>query len=124
MSDRYRKRIGILFVIISMILSVVPFVLNKNSSRISFRAGNSDAVPIKPLKNDHAGEIEINTADAEELTRLPGIGDTISSLIIAERIQNGPFYYVEDLVAVRGIGPVLVSKIQKMINLAVNESGE
>ena len=63
------------------------------------------------------GIISINDADAEELTELYGIGETLSSLIIEEREKNGPFRYPEDLTAVKGIGIKKLDGLRDMINL-------
>ena len=50
------------------------------------------------------GTIDPNTATAEELMTIPGIGPKTAEAIIAEREANGPFLYPEDLMAVSGIG--------------------
>ena len=50
-----------------------------------------------------AGVVNINTATAEQLGLLPGIGETKARAIVAHR-QRRPFARIEDLVAVRGIG--------------------
>ncbi len=47
--------------------------------------------------------INLNTASAEELEKLPGIGKGISERIIAHREQYGPFRRPEHLMMVRGI---------------------
>jgi competence protein ComEA len=48
--------------------------------------------------------VHVNTASAEELEQLPGVGPVIAEAIVAHRDQHGPFSSVDDLVAVRGIG--------------------
>ena len=70
------------------------------------------------------GTVAVNSADAEELTALPGIGETLAAMIVAERDRNGPFRYAEDLLAVRGIGPKTLEKFRRMIDLTPAESGE
>lgn len=50
-------------------------------------------------------QININTADAFELQRLPGIGEKRAQDIIAYREEHGPFETVEELDHVSGIGP-------------------
>jgi competence protein ComEA len=48
--------------------------------------------------------ININTASAEELSQLKGIGPSHAAKIVAYREKNGPFKMPEDLVQVSGIG--------------------
>jgi competence protein ComEA len=50
--------------------------------------------------------ININTASAEELDTLPGVGPTIAQKIIEYRELNGPFLSIEDITNVPGIGGV------------------
>ena len=45
--------------------------------------------------------VNLNTATADELRQLPGIGPTLAAAIIEAR----PFAAVDDLLRVRGIGP-------------------
>ena len=55
----------------------------------------------------YAGEvakININTATAEELTKLKGIGPSHAAKIVEYREKNGPFKLPEDVVKVPGIG--------------------
>ena len=49
-------------------------------------------------------KVNINTASAEELDALPGIGAQRAADIIADREANGPFRIPEDLTRVPGIG--------------------
>ena len=55
----------------------------------------------------YAGEtakININTASAQELTQLKGIGPSHAAKIVEYRQKNGPFKLPEDVVKVPGIG--------------------
>lgn len=49
--------------------------------------------------------VDVNTADAEELVRLKGIGPALASRIIEHRETYGPFASLDDLTRVQGIGP-------------------
>lgn len=48
--------------------------------------------------------IDLNTADAEELTSLPGIGPVLAQRIVSYRQTVGPFEEAADIMAVSGIG--------------------
>jgi competence protein ComEA len=62
-------------------------------------------------------KININTASAEELDKLPGIGPAIAKAIIDYRTANGPFKQIEDINAVKGIGDALFEKIKDQITV-------
>ena len=52
-----------------------------------------------------AARIDINTATADQLTQLKGIGSSHAAAIVAYRQKNGPFEKPEDLMNVPRIGP-------------------
>lgn len=51
-----------------------------------------------------AGKVNINTATADQLQTLDGIGPATAQRIIEDRSANGPFQTIEDLKRVSGIG--------------------
>ena len=51
-----------------------------------------------------SGKVNINTASAEELTQLKGVGSSHAVKIIEYREKNGPFTAPEDITKVAGIG--------------------
>ena len=59
--------------------------------------------------------MNINTASADELKSLSGVGDATAAAIIQDREQNGPFAAPEDLMRVSGIGEKKFAKIQDAI---------
>ena len=48
--------------------------------------------------------LDLNTATAEELERLPGIGPELAERVLAHRAQHGAFESIEELMEVPGIG--------------------
>ena len=62
------------------------------------------AEPAGTGKPEPTAKININTATAEELETLPGIGEKRAADIVADREANGPFRIVEELTRVSGIG--------------------
>ncbi|MCD8119304.1 MAG: helix-hairpin-helix domain-containing protein [Lachnospiraceae bacterium] len=63
------------------------------------------------------GLISINTATKEELTALPGIGDTKAAAIITYRETNGPFTAIDEIMNVTGIGESTYEKLKDYICL-------
>ena len=63
------------------------------------------------------GLIDINTATAEQLDILPGIGPTKASDIITYRQKNGAFDRIEDIQNVTGIGPATFEAIRNLISV-------
>lgn len=53
----------------------------------------------------HARQVDINTAGAAELERMPGVGPTLAKRIVDYRRAHGPFQSPDDLQRVQGIGP-------------------
>lgn len=82
-------------------------------------AATPDAAPAPVAA---ANLIDINTADASTLIKLPGVGKATAKRIIEYRAANGPFKRVDDLVKVRGIGKKTLQKMRAMIRASVPTS--
>ena len=65
-----------------------------------------------------SGVININTATAEELTQLKGIGEVIAQRIVDYRNENGAFSSIEEIMNVSGIGEKKFEAIRD--NISVN----
>jgi len=64
-----------------------------------------------------AEKLNINSASADQLTALPGIGPAYAQRIVEYREKNGPFHRVEDILNVRGIGEKTFEKIRDRITI-------
>ena len=63
------------------------------------------------------GKININTAQAEELCTLPGIGAAKADAIIAYRSEHGSFKQIEDIMKVTGIKQSGYEKLRERITV-------
>lgn len=61
--------------------------------------------------------ISLNRETVTGLTALPGVGPGLARAIIRERSRHGGFSRLEDVLAVKGVGPRLFRKIAPMLQL-------
>ncbi len=61
--------------------------------------------------------LNINTATAEELQTLPGIGPSMSQRIIQHRKEHGNFTSVDALTEVKGIGEKTLEKLKPYVDV-------
>lgn len=78
----------------------------------SVRSATIDETEVKP-----SGLININTADAEQLQELPGVGPAMAEEIIAYREEHGDFKTKRDLLNVKGIGEKTYEELKSMITV-------
>ena len=64
-----------------------------------------------------AGPVNVNSATADQLDVLPGVGPTTAAAIVAHRQENGPFRTVEQLGDVRGIGPAKLDALRGLVTV-------
>ena len=71
--------------------------------------GRGKAPPTRP--------IDLNRAGTDEFHALPGIGPVLAGRIVEYRRAHGRFGSVEELLAVRGIGPHLFERIRPYVRV-------
>lgn len=69
-------------------------------------------------KKPPAQPININTATAEELQQVPGIGPVTAEKIIHMRRAYGRFKRVDDLLSIKGIGRKRLEKMRKFLTVS------
>lgn len=74
--------------------------------------------PVAPFAVAPDGRIDLNTAPAEVLDTLPGVGASRAAAIIALRNRKGGFRSVEELDEVPGIGPVTMGKLRPLVTVS------
>jgi len=62
-----------------------------------------------------AAPVSLNTATAEQLDALPGVGPATAAAIIRDREAHGPFRSVDDLGRVRGIGAAKLAQLRDLV---------
>ena len=72
-------------------------------------------INVIPLIAGDVEKININTATAQELMQLHGVGPKYAANIIVYREKYGPFKMPEDLIKVSGIGPKTFEKNREII---------
>ena len=64
-----------------------------------------------------SGPVNLNTATADDLDTLPGVGPATAASILAYRDQHGPFTSVDGLGDVRGIGPAKLDALRGLVTV-------
>lgn len=59
--------------------------------------------------------VDLNRAGPAELEALPGIGPVLARRICEQRTREGPFRSLEELRAVRGVGPRLLERLRGLV---------
>jgi competence protein ComEA len=88
-------------------------------------AETAPAVAAAPAQATHAAQgpasaddpVILNTALADELRRLPGIGAKRADAIVALRTRLGRFRAIEDLLKVKGIGRAMLKRLRPLVRL-------
>lgn len=60
-------------------------------------------------------KVNLNTATAEQLDTLPGVGPVTAQAILSWRADNGRFGSVDDLVDVKGIGDATMAELRDLV---------
>ena len=68
-------------------------------------------------KQEMSYPLNINTADAEKLSMIPGIGKSRAEAIVSYRDENGMFKTAESLAEVRGISVSFIDKHREYITV-------
>ena len=85
-------------------------------------AGNlapaQESAPVAgPAASGMERSLDLNRAGAAELDALPGIGPVLAARIVEQRRRAGAYRRLEDLLAVRGVGPRLLERLRPRVRI-------
>ena len=88
------------------------YVPRKGEAPAAVLAAGTSATGSKPAV------LDLNTATAEQLEELPGVGPATALAIVEHRTERGRFRSVDDLLEVRGIGEAKLAAIRPKVRVA------
>ena len=98
-----------------------PIVFTPAPKETAAAPSDTPAAPSTAGTGTGTGKVDLNTATAEELMTLPGIGEKRAADIIAYREANGPFRIPEDLTRVSGIGEGILAGLIDQVTVSQEE---
>ena len=79
-------------------------------------ASGSAAAPA--ASKEKSEPVDVNSASAADLEKVPGLGPSLSKRIVEFREKNGPYATVDDLLKVQGIGEKSLSHLREYLTAA------
>lgn len=117
MTGKLSKTEGLLLVLTGLFLCALLVLAARDRARLA--AGGAAPEISVPQESflPEAVPLDLNTATAEELTALPGIGPALAERIAAYRTEHGPFSAPEELMEVPGIGEAKYAALEGRITV-------
>jgi competence protein ComEA len=110
----YRNKNGAFRTVDSMtnVRGIGPKTLEKIRPMVSLGDGKTSAETTQNSSEPRvpSSSVNLNTASAQELTDLKGVGGTTATRIVEYRRLHGPFLSVDSITQVKGIGPSILKK--------------
>ena len=86
--------------------------------------GAQSKAPAPKTTATAAAPVNLNTATAEQLATIPGVGPKMAERIIDYRQKNGGFKKIEDLMNVSGVGEKSFLKMKPLITVTAAKPGQ
>jgi competence protein ComEA len=99
-----------LLILLMVVLSAAALPSAPASAAAQDKPAEAKAAPAPQMVN-------LNSAPAEQLERLPGVGPKTAARIIEYRQKNGGFKKIEELMNVRGIGEKAFLKMKNQLTV-------
>ena len=109
------------FTLLLVAIAFAGFIGGVFFGRITVKPHSPDAIEPPATEIGTASIIDsklnINTASADELTLLPGIGEVLAQRIVAYRDEVGAYISTDQLLEVNGIGTAKLNAIKQYITV-------
>ncbi|MDD5427960.1 MAG: helix-hairpin-helix domain-containing protein [Candidatus Omnitrophica bacterium] len=112
------ERAILIFLVSALILGVAVSAIRKAKPPAKITVEKFNPEDYKNIQSDitsRGEKININTASAEDLMKLKGVGLTLAGRIVEYRYQHGGFASIDDLKSVKGVGVELFEKIKSRV---------
>jgi competence protein ComEA len=104
------------------------FLLGVCLTLIGVQAGGALRWGTRPTELEHgtgpAYRVDLNRAERPDLLQLPGVGPSLAERIEDHRRERGPFRSVDDLAAVRGVGPALLARLRPLLYVRSEQAAD
>ena len=119
-----RKAWAIGLLALFMTVAVLTIALHwQDKDTVSFvRISMNSVGSTKPI-NWPTGKVNVNTADAEELSTLQGMKSNQIDALLSDRELYGIYDFPEDLIYIKGIGQKTLAKIYDQLDFSWRDNG-
>ena len=87
--------------------------LSRRTADVVFSRPGPESAVVRVTEG--AAKLDVNRADAETLSLLPGLGGTLSQALVDYRAANGPFRSIDELLNVPGLGEGRLEALRALI---------
>lgn len=98
-------------------ITVAPRHRSSTSTVVPSVPGATPTSQAPNTENAAGGKINLNSATAEQLDTLPGVGPSTAKAIISYRTKSGDFKKVADLMNVPGIGQAKFEAVRDLVTV-------
>ena len=105
------------FVLLALSILVIFLIKTNDFGPNSAATGPPSARGSDASSHAMALRLELNSATAERLSLLPGIGTVLAERIVSDRNSRGLFSSVDELARVRGIGKLKLASLRDFLVL-------
>lgn len=95
----------------------IPTIEEENEKEIAIVTSGESGKMVENSSKKESKIVNINTANEEELQKIPGIGEATAQKIIEYRKENGKFKTIEELKNVSGIGESKFNQMKEYIKI-------